>query len=66
MGGASIAQQYIKAGIPDEIHIHLIPVLLGSGTRLFDHPISKQVKLEKINVIETPAATHLRYRVAGK
>jgi dihydrofolate reductase len=66
MGGATIAQQYIKAGIPDEIHIHLIPLLLGSGTRLFDHPISKQVKLEKMKLIETPAATHLRYRVVSK
>lgn len=63
MGGATIAQQYIKAGIPDEIHIHLIPVLLGSGTRLFDHPISKQVALEKIKLIETPAATHFQFRV---
>ena len=63
MGGATIAQQYIKAGIPDEIHIHLIPVLLGSGTRLFDHPMSKQVELEKIESMETPAAVHLRYRV---
>lgn len=66
MGGATIAQQYVKAGIPDEIHIHLIPVLLGSGTRLFDHPMPKQVELKKIKLIETPAATHLRYRVVRK
>ncbi len=66
MGGATVAQQYIRAGIPDEIHIHLISVLLGNGTRLFDHPMSKQVKLEKTKLIETPAATHLRYRVVSK
>ena len=63
MGGATIAQQYIKAGIPDEIHIHLIPILLGSGTRLFDHPMSKQIELEKIKLIESPAATHFQFRV---
>ena len=63
MGGATIAQQYIKAGIPDEIHIHLIPLLLGGGTRLFDHPMSKQVELEKIRLIESPAATHFQFRV---
>jgi dihydrofolate reductase len=63
MGGATIAQQYVNARIPDEIHIHLIPVLLGNGTRLFDHPRSQSIELEKISVIESSAATHLQYRV---
>lgn len=63
MGGASIAQQYIRAGIPDEIHIHLIPLLLGHGIRLFDHPDTQQIELERIRVTESPAATHLQFRV---
>lgn len=63
MGGADIGQQYIKAGLIDEISIHLIPVLFGSGTRMFDHLSDKHIQLEIIDVIATPMATHLRYRV---
>jgi dihydrofolate reductase len=63
MGGADIAQQYIRAGLVDELSIHLVPVLFGSGTRLFEHLGSKHIQLETIEVIETAAATHLRFRV---
>jgi dihydrofolate reductase len=63
MGGANIAQQYIKAKIPDELHIHLVPVLLGGGTRLFDNTGSKQIELEKTGLIESPAVTHIKFRV---
>jgi dihydrofolate reductase len=66
-GGASVAQQYLQAGLLDELQIHLVPVLLGSGTRLFDrleldpeHP----VVLEGTRVIASPSVTHLRFRVA--
>lgn len=60
--GASAAQQCLAAGLMDEIQIHLAPVLLGSGTRLFDH-LGGQVPLERTDVVATPNATHLRFRV---
>ena len=63
MGGAATGRQFIKSGLLDEIHIHLIPVLLGEGIRLFDHTITRHIELEKIQVIESPAATHLKFRV---
>ena len=65
-GGASVAQQYLKAGLVDELRLHVAPVLLGDGTRLFeDHLGGDQVKLECTRVIESPTATHLAYRIAG-
>ena len=60
--GASAAQQCLAAGLLDEIQIHLAPVLLGRGTRLFEH-LGGQFQLERTMVIETPNATHLRFRV---
>jgi dihydrofolate reductase len=62
MGGANLAQQYLKAGLVDDVSIHLVPVIFGSGTRLFDH-LSEHIKLEPVSVLETPNATHLRYQV---
>ena len=59
MGGASIGQQFIAAGLVDEIQIHLVPVLLGSGTRMFEHLGGDRIELEPTEVIETPAAVHL-------
>jgi dihydrofolate reductase len=63
MGGAEIGQQFIRAGLVDEISIHLVPVLFGSGTRLFEHLSNEHIQLETTEVIETPEATHLRFRV---
>jgi dihydrofolate reductase len=60
MGGADIGQQYISAGLVDEIQIHLVPVLFGSGARMFEHLGSEHIQLETAGVIETPSATHLR------
>jgi dihydrofolate reductase len=60
--GASAAQQCLAAGLMDEIQIHLAPVLLGSGTRLFEH-LGGQFQLEPAMIIDTPNATHLRFRV---
>jgi dihydrofolate reductase len=65
MGGASIGQQYIAAGLVDEISVHLVPVLLGSGTRMFEHLGGEHIELEPIEVIGTRSATHLRFRIAG-
>ena len=63
MGGAEIGGQYIQAGLIDEVSIHLVPVLFGSGTRMFEHLGDKHIQLETIEVIQTFAATHLRFRV---
>jgi dihydrofolate reductase len=61
--GASIPQQCLRAGLLDEIQIHLVPVLLGSGVRLFDHLDTENIDLEIIRVVDSPGVTHLRYRV---
>ena len=63
MGGAETGQQFIRTGLVDEISIHLVPVLFGSGTRLFEHLGKEHIQLETTGVIETPEATHLRFRV---
>ena len=63
MGGADIGQQYVRAGLVDEISIHLVSVLFGGGTRLFEHLGSEHIQLETADVIETPTATHLLFRV---
>jgi len=63
LGGADVAQQYLKAGLLDEIHLHLVPVLLGEGIRLFENIGTEQINLEQISVIEEPGVTHLRFRV---
>jgi len=62
-GGANVAQEYLAAGLADEVHIHLAPVLLGGGVRLFDglRPTLPALELER--TIASPAVTHLRYRV---
>jgi dihydrofolate reductase len=62
-GGADVAQQYLAAGLLDELQIHLVPLLLGGGVRLFDNLGDDRPELECTRVIESPAVTHLRYRV---
>jgi dihydrofolate reductase len=62
-GGANVAQQYLKAGLIDEMHLHIVPVLLGDGARLFDNLGGSDVRLECTRVIEAPGVTHLTYRV---
>ena len=61
-GGASVAQQLLRAGVLDELQIHLVPVLLGDGVRLFG---GDTARLECTRVIESPGVTHLRYRIGG-
>jgi dihydrofolate reductase len=63
MGGADLGRQFIAAGLVDEISIHLVPVLLGAGTRLFDGERTGHVGLEVVDMLSTPSATHLRYRI---
>jgi dihydrofolate reductase len=62
-GGARTVQQFLRAGLVDELQLHVIPVLLGGGLRLFDHIGPEQRRLEPIRVVGTPRATHLKYRV---
>ncbi len=61
MGGASIIDQCLAAGLGDELWIHLAPVLLGGGTRLFAIPGARSAALEQIEVIAAPSVTHLHY-----
>lgn len=60
-GGANVFQQYLKAGLIDEMQIHLVPVLLGDGARLFEG-VGPTADLECVNVVEAPGVTHLSYR----
>jgi dihydrofolate reductase len=60
--GAYTAQRALEAGVLDELQIHQIPVLLGAGRRLFE-VLPSRVELEIVRVIDTPEATHIRYRV---
>jgi dihydrofolate reductase len=61
-GGADVAQQYLKAGLLDELQIHVAPVLLGGGVRLFDRLGSVPIELESTRAIVSPTVTHLSYR----
>lgn len=62
--GATAAQQALAAGLPDEIRVHLEPVLLGGGVRLFDLLGADQIRLERDRVVEAGSGvTHLRFRV---
>jgi dihydrofolate reductase len=61
-GGAQVAQQFLRAGLVDEMTIHLVPLLLGDGVRLFEG-LGDDVKLELADVVASPTVTHLRYRV---
>jgi dihydrofolate reductase len=62
-GGAHVAQQYLKAGLLDEVQLHVAPVLLGGGVRLFEGLGPEDAKLELDDVTASPAVTHLRYEV---
>jgi dihydrofolate reductase len=62
-GGANVVQQCLRAGLLDELQIHLVPLLLGRGVRLLDGLGDAHVELERTRVIDSPAVTHLRYRV---
>jgi dihydrofolate reductase len=63
VGAASVVQQCIRAGLLDEVHVDLVPVLLGGGVRLFEHLGSTPVQLESTRVLEGSVVTHLTFRV---
>ena len=62
-GGAEVIQQYLAAGLLDELELHVVPVLLGGGARLFDNLADADVRLEQVRAVEAPGVTHLKYRV---
>ena len=62
--GASPAQQALKAGLVDELYIHVAPILLGAGVKLFADLGERSIRLEPLSTIEGPHVAHLRYRVA--
>jgi dihydrofolate reductase len=61
--GADVPQQFLKRGLIDEVSIHLAPVVFGSGTRLFEGLVGEHISLEILEVIQTPEAIHMRFRV---
>jgi dihydrofolate reductase len=60
-GGASTVQQYIAAGLLDELYLHIVPVVLGAGERLLENV--GDPKLEPVRVVASPAVTHVKYRL---
>jgi dihydrofolate reductase len=61
-GGAQIINEYLAAGLVDEVELHVVPILLGSGSRLFEG-IGRNLTLEQLRAVEAPGVTHLSYRV---
>jgi dihydrofolate reductase len=64
--GAGAAQALLRAGLLDEMEIHLVPVLLGEGRRLFDSLGPDHIELDLVRRLEAPDVTHLRYRISRK
>ncbi len=62
-GGGSIIQQYLAAGLLDELELHVVPVLLGDGARIFGNLGDAEIRLEQVRAVEAPGVTHLKYRV---
>jgi dihydrofolate reductase len=60
-GGAAVAQQYLAAGLLDEMVISIVPVILGGGARLFDNLGDARPGLEQVQAVEAPGVTHIRY-----
>ena len=61
-GGADIINQYLAAGLVDELEVHVAPLILGGGERLFDG-VGPDLKLEQLRAVEGPGVAHLKYRV---
>ena len=61
-GGASVINQYLAAGLVDELELHVVPLVLGGGARLFDG-VGPDLQLEQVRAIEAPGVTHLKFRV---
>jgi dihydrofolate reductase len=64
-GGAQVVNQYLAAGLLDELELHVVPVLLGGGARLFADLGDAEVQLEQVRAVEAPGVTHLKYRMSS-
>jgi dihydrofolate reductase len=64
-GGAKVVQQYLAAGLLDELDLSVVPVLLGDGERLFENLGADPPELTLVDVVDGPGVTHLRYRAAN-
>jgi dihydrofolate reductase len=62
-GGADVIQQYLKAGVVDEFQVSVAPKFLGGGVRLFEGLGNDEIRLEVVRAVESPLATHVKYRV---
>ena len=62
-GGGQVVGQYLAAGLLDELELHLAPVVLGDGSRIFDNLRDAEVQLEQVRAVEAPGVTHLKYRI---
>lgn len=62
-GGANVVNQYLAAGLLDELELHVVPLLLGGGARLFDDIGDAGVRLEQVRAVEAPGVTHVKYRI---
>jgi dihydrofolate reductase len=62
-GGANVAQQYLKSGLIDEMDIHVVPLLLGDGARLFDNTGARQTAYDCVRVVNSPSVSHYKYRL---
>jgi dihydrofolate reductase len=62
-GGADVINQYLAAGLVDELELHVVPLVLGGGARLFEG-IGPKLALEQVRVVEAPGVTHVKYRPA--
>jgi dihydrofolate reductase len=60
-GGASVVRQYLAAGLLDELYLHVVPIVLGAGERIFDDV--GDLVLQPVKVVASPTVTHLKYRV---
>ena len=66
-GGADVAQQYMKAGLLDELRLHVVPLFLGDGVRLFEDLADAPAEIERTRTVESPTGvTHLEYRVPNR
>jgi len=63
VGAASLVQQCLRAGLLDEVHVDIVPVLLGGGVRMFDHLGPEHIELERTEIVEAPDVTHMTFRV---
>ena len=63
VGGANTAQQCLQAGLVDEIHMGIVPILLGEGLRFFEPGSNEQLELERMRVLESPTRTDIWFRV---